>query len=222
MIPFLKQVAGIYAANERDNLIDYCFVFPNKRSGVFFQHYLSMEAAGKAFIMPEVATISDVTRRFSALTDAPRLDQLFILYNEYKELSGDIGDFDRFLFWGDMLLNDFNDVDLNLADPHKLFVNLKQFREVSANYLTPEQQEIISRYWGEKYTPTSPDEFWNHIHHDSPTPLESPCSNASRKDCSTAGWPPGACLHAMQSIISPRSMTNRCRSAVIYSLDSMC
>ena len=173
MIPFLRQVASAYISNEITQLPDYCFVFPNKRSGVFFQHYLPMEAAGKAFIMPEVATISDVTRRFSALTDAPRLDQLFILYNEYKELSGDIGDFDRFLFWGDMLLNDFNDVDLNLADPHKLFVNLKQFREVSANYLTPEQQEIISRYWGEKYTPTSPDEFWNHIHHDSPTPLES-------------------------------------------------
>jgi len=173
MIPFLRQVASVYVSNELSELPDYCFVFPNKRSGVFFQHYLSLEAAGKSFVMPEVATISDVTRSFSALSEAPRLDQLFILYNEYKDLSGDIGDFDRFLFWGDMLLHDFNDVDLSLADPHRLFVNLKRFREVSANYLTEEQQEIINRYWGEQFTPSSPDEFWKHIRHDSPTPAES-------------------------------------------------
>lgn len=173
MTPFLRQVASVYISNEAADLSDFCFVFPNKRSGVFFRHYLSLEAAGRPFIMPEIATISDVTHSFSALTDAPRLEQLFILYNEYKQLSGDIGDFDRFLFWGDMLLNDFNDVDLSLADPHKLFVNLKRFREVSANYLTPEQVEIINRYWGESFARTSPDEFWNHIHHDAPTPLES-------------------------------------------------
>lgn len=173
MIPFLRQVAGAYAANELGNLQDYCFVFPNKRSGVFFTHYLALEAAGKPFLMPEIATIAEVTRSFSALTEAPRLDQLFILYNEYRELSGEnVADFDRFLFWGEMLLNDFNDVDLYLVDPHKLFVNLQRFREVSANYLTEEQTEIINRYWGEKFVHSSPDEFWNHIH-STPTPLEN-------------------------------------------------
>ena len=64
MIPFLRQVAGAYAANELGNLQDYCFVFPNKRSGVFFTHYLALEAAGKPFLMPEIATIAEVTRSF--------------------------------------------------------------------------------------------------------------------------------------------------------------
>lgn len=173
MIPFLRQVAGVYAANELNKLQDYCFVFPNKRSGVFFTHYLAAEADGQPFLMPEIATIAEVTRSFSALTEAPRLDQLFILYNEYRSLSGEnVADFDRFLFWGEMLLNDFNDVDLYLVDPHKLFVNLQRFREVSANYLTEEQVEIINRYWGEKFVHSSPDEFWNHIH-STPTPLEN-------------------------------------------------
>ncbi len=173
MTPFLRQVASVYINRESDALLNYCFVFPNKRSGAFFRHYLSLEANGRTFIMPEIATIADVTRHFSALTEAPRLDQLFILYNEYRTLSGDdTADFDQFLFWGDMLLNDFNDVDLYLVDPHKLFVNLKRFREVSSNYLTDEQIEIINRYWGEKFVNINPDEFWNHLH-DSPTPLEA-------------------------------------------------
>lgn len=172
MTPFLQQVATTYFVNEKASLADFCFVFPNKRSGSFFEHYLTLRAEGQPFIMPEIATISDVTHSFSSLTDAPRLDQLFILYNEYRRLSDDIADFDRFLFWGEMLLNDFNDVDLSLADPHKLFVNLKRFREVNANYLTPEQIEIINRYWGETFAYTDPDEFWRHLH-DTPTELES-------------------------------------------------
>lgn len=72
-----------------------------------------------------------------------------------------------------MLLNDFNDVDLYLVDPHKLFVNLKRFREVSSNYLTEEQIEIINRYWGERFVHTSPDNFSNHLHHEAPTSLET-------------------------------------------------
>lgn len=172
MIPFLRQIAATYLRNEADALSDFCFVFPNKRSGVFFEHYLMAEKGKEPLLLPAIATISEVTHSFCALTDAPRLDQLFVLYEEYRKLSDDIGDFDRFLFWGEMLLNDFNDVDLSLADPHKLFVNLKRFREVSANYLTPEQMEIINRYWGESFEAKSPDEFWNHIH-EAPTPLES-------------------------------------------------
>ncbi len=172
MTPFLQQVALTYLRNEAAAFADICFVFPNKRSGTFFEHYLKQTKGREPLILPRIATISDVTRSFSHLVEAPRLDQLFILYDEYRKLSDDIGDFDRFLFWGEMLLNDFNDVDLSLADPHKLFVNLKRFREVSANYLTPEQIEIINRYWGESYEMRSPDEFWNHIHNE-PTPLES-------------------------------------------------
>lgn len=173
MTPFLQQVAAAYVGHELPEMADYCFVFPNKRSGVFFRHYLSLEAKGKPFIMPEIGTIAEVTNRFSGLTEAPRLDQLFILYNEYRALSDDVVDFDQFIFWGEMLLNDFNDVNLYLVDPHKLFVNLKRFREVSANYLTEEQIEIINRYWGERFVHTSPEQFWNHLHTDRPTSLET-------------------------------------------------
>lgn len=173
MIPFLRQVAKAYIENERESMIDYCFVFPNKRSGVFFRHFLSEEAKGNCFIFPEISTIAEMVASFSSLVEAPRLDQLFILYNEYKALSSDIADFDQFLFWGDMLLSDFNDVDRYLVNPHLLFINLKRFKEVSANYLTDEQKEIISRYWGDQYLHQSPDEFWNHLHHDHSTDLEA-------------------------------------------------
>ncbi|MDE6394012.1 MAG: PD-(D/E)XK nuclease family protein [Duncaniella sp.] len=172
MTPFLSQVAQVYLDNEREELMDYCFVFPNKRSGTFFRHYLHTLSKGKPLGMPEIATIGDLTARLSSLVEAPRLEQLFVLYDCYRSLGGDTIDFDRFLFWGEMILSDFNDVDLYLVDHERLFVNLKRYREVSANYLTDEQRAILERYWGEQFAAPSPDRFWEHLHYDSPTELE--------------------------------------------------
>ena len=172
MVPFLRQVAQVYLDNEREEMMDYCFVFPNKRSGTFFHHYLRTLANGKPLGMPDIATIGDLTARLATLVEAPRLEQLFVLYDRYRNLGGDTIDFDRFMFWGEMILSDFNDVDLYLVDPDKLFVNLKRYREVSANYLTDEQRAILERYWGEQFASQSPDRFWEHLHYDTPTPLE--------------------------------------------------
>lgn len=172
MKAFLSQVAQAYIDNERSNIMDYCFVFPNKRSGTFFRHYLQQLADGQPLGMPEIATIGDLTARIVPIVEAPRMEQLFILYNEYRKLGGEEIDFDHFMFWGEMILSDFNDVDLYLVDPSKLFVNLKRYREVSANYLTDEQRKILERYWGEQFSTQSPDRFWEHIHYDSPTLLE--------------------------------------------------
>lgn len=172
MEPFLRQVARAYVGHEADEMVDYAFIFPNKRSGVFFRRYLIELAAGRPMFLPAISTIAEVVGEFSESVEASRLDQLFTLYNEYCKLSPDSDDFDRFLYWGEMILSDFNDVDRDLADHTKLFVNLKRYREVSANYLTQEQEEILKRYWGAEFDHISPDRFWEHLHEEMPTELE--------------------------------------------------
>ncbi|MCM1517838.1 MAG: PD-(D/E)XK nuclease family protein [Pseudoflavonifractor sp.] len=167
MEPFLRLVAAAYAANEGDSLHDLCFVFPNKRSGTFFRHYLSEEMP-EAYIEPEITTISDFTASFSDDVEATRYEQLFILYNEYRRIllengSEDFFDFDKFQFWGDMLLNDFGDVDRYLVDPAQLFINVQRYREIKSDYLTDEQREIISRYWGDTQLRDAADNFWLHF-----------------------------------------------------------
>lgn len=162
MIPFLRQVASVYAANERENLLDYCFVFPNKRSATFFTHFMHQEL-GHSAVMPCVTNITDFVAGFSPLVEANRYDLLFTLYDEYRRLPDVDVDFDRFLFWGEMLVSDFNDVDRYLVDADALFVNVKRLREISSNYLTPKQLDVIARYWGEKRTVETIDRFWNHL-----------------------------------------------------------
>ncbi|MCI9607534.1 MAG: hypothetical protein HFJ94_05105 [Muribaculaceae bacterium] len=168
MEPFLKQVAKVYVDNEAENLSQYCFVFPNKRSANFFKHYL--EGFGKEYAGTSVKTITSFVSGLSHTNVASRLEQLFILYNEYRKLTGEAVEFDQFMFWGDMILADFSDVDRYLVDPDSLFTNVKRFKEIGSNYLTQEQIDIIRRYWGEDPGTREVERFWKHIGDETTTP----------------------------------------------------
>lgn len=170
MEPFLSRIANAYYANEKTELMDYCFVFPNKRSLTFFRHYLKSCAKEEStFIEPKTSTISDFISEFSDFVEASRYDILFTMYNEYRRIAAEINreseidDFDRFIFWGDMLISDFNDVDRYLVNPDELFRNVTDLREISADFLTPEQKEIIRRYWDIDLGPSDPESFWQHL-----------------------------------------------------------
>ncbi len=166
MEAFLDLVARAYLSGERDRLSEYCFVFPNKRSGTFFARSLVQNGkGGEMFIMPEIKTVSEFVTGFSPLVEASRYEQLFVLYNEYKKLSAEIADFDRFLFWGEMLISDFNDVDRYLVDPRKLFTNVRDLKEINSTYLTEEQLAIVRRFWGDDQPHKHVEEFWTHVSH---------------------------------------------------------
>lgn len=167
MKSFLSRIAETYYKYEKDELYKYCFVFPNRRSGVFFQKYLS-EIATSALILPEITTITDFISSITGSNEASRIELLFTLYEEYSKLSNEVADFDQFVFWGDMIINDFNDVDKYLADARQLFTNVKEIKEINSSYLTDEQINIINEYWGESRPLESIEVFWKHLH--TPTP----------------------------------------------------
>lgn len=148
MIPFLYNVAQNYYKQFGSAVSRFTFVFPNRRAGLFFQKYLS-EIARKPIFSPEILTIADLFGRLSGLNTADRIEQLFILYDIYKKISGSSESFDEFLFWGEMLLNDFDDVDKYMVDAKQLFRNIQDIKEIDAgfSYLTEEQIEAIRRFW---------------------------------------------------------------------------
>lgn len=161
--PFLKLVAEAYA-RRHDDVSEICFVFPNKRSAAFFSKYLD-SAMKREHLAPCMMTISEFITEFSDGIDASRYEQLFILYNEYAKLSKEISNFDRFMFWGDMLISDFNDVDRYMVDADQLFVNVERLKEINSNYLTEEQLNVIRRYWGDERPHEYREQFWSHVAH---------------------------------------------------------
>lgn len=181
MIPFLKSVAKAYTSRYID-LSDFCFVFPNKRSGTFFLKYLQEENSSQPIFVPEVTSISDFVSHIARRVPASRLDLIFILYQCYQQLKNkDIPDmssvsessgatdtdedFDAFLTWGETVLSDFDDVDRHLVDPDEIFKNLKDFREIASNFLTEEQKKVMAEYFG-RNDYGDPNKFWKNFDND--------------------------------------------------------
>jgi len=148
MIPFLYNVAQAYYKSYGQEISRYTFVFPNRRAGIFFQHYLS-QIAGRPIFSPEILTVTDLFEKLSPYKKADRIEMLFLLYDIYIRVSSSTESFDEFLYWGEMLLNDFDDVDKYLVDAQQLFRNIHDLKEIDAgfDYLTESQIEAIRRFW---------------------------------------------------------------------------
>ncbi len=148
MISFLYNVAQAYYKNFGAQISRYTFVFPNRRAGIFFQHYLA-QIANKPVFSPEILTVTDLFDKLSPYKKADRIEMLFLLYDIYKEISRTQETFDEFLYWGEMLLNDFDDVDKYMVDAQQLFRNIRDLKEIDAgfDFLTPDQIEAIRRFW---------------------------------------------------------------------------
>lgn len=148
MTPFLHRVADAFYARFGNELYKQTFVFPNKRAGVFFQKYLA-DIAGKPIFSPQIITIQELFGLLSDYRVADKIELLVMLYEQFIEIGKSDELFDDFLYWGEMLLNDFNDVDKHLADAKQLFRNIHNLKsmEDDKSYLTATQIEAIKRFW---------------------------------------------------------------------------
>ena len=151
MTPFLKQVANHYLDAER--LEDICFVFPNRRSGQFFTHYLQQQlvaSSPKPRLLPSVTTISDLVARLTGTVVATDIEMTFALYEAYCQAMGDKAqEFDKFIYWAQLIISDFNDIDRSLADAHEIYSNLEDLHDLSSNHLSPEVKEKLRKIFGD-------------------------------------------------------------------------
>ena len=161
---FLKSIAKSFC-NENTNLLkEYCFIFPNRRSCTFFEKEL-VSCSKEAFVLPKITTISDFLCDTTKTFEPNRIEMMLDLYDVYCSIAGDNAEsFDEFSYWGDIIIGDFNDVDLYMVDAEKLFTNIKDFKEIGTDYLTIEQKEVLKQYFGDSYqlSDHSIDSFWKH------------------------------------------------------------
>lgn len=152
MKPFLYQVATLFYQQYGSEIHRLAFVFPNRRAGLFFQKYLS-EISEKPLFSPSILTINDLFMQLSGKHPADKIQMLFRLYELYKQRSGSSESFDEFIYWGEMLLNDFDDIDKYMVDARMLFRNVSDLKSLDDdfNYLSPEQVQAIRSFWSSFY-----------------------------------------------------------------------
>jgi hypothetical protein len=145
---FLEKIAKSLYDEFGNTLNCHCLVFPNRRAGLYFLKYLAARIE-KPVWAPSIFTVNELFRSYSSLQTAGNEVLLFELYKVYRKLKKSPESFDDFYFWGDMLLNDFDDVDKYLVDASLLFCNVQDIKNIDQQFgsLTEKQVDIIKRFW---------------------------------------------------------------------------
>ncbi len=164
---FLEAIAKYYHEHREWELSRFTFVFPNQRSSLVFKQIITQLTGNNSELAPSIfITMAELMEKTAGLRRASPNQLLIWLYVAYCTVrkrhpmaDGSQAipeEFDRFRYWGEMLLRDFDEVDRYLVNQHELFKNVRNFKSIQTTYLTPEQLEIIKTYWGE-------DPYWGHL-----------------------------------------------------------
>lgn len=144
MTAFLRQVAAHYFAEGGTDRL--CFVFPNRRAVVFFRKYLAecVAESGKPLLEPGMFTMNDFFYRITGASPSGQVALLLELYDCYRALNPAHETLDEFIFWGGVLLSDFNDIDKYLVRPDALFANVAEFREMQDGYDYLDEKQLAA------------------------------------------------------------------------------
>ena len=147
--PFLKQVAAHYL---QAGIQDNCFIFPNRRSSVFFRKYLGdllrEQGAGGPIMAPKSLTINDFFCRVYGTPVSGRIPLLLALYDSYSAVYPKHEPLDEFVFWGEIILADFDDIDKYLVDARDLFADVVSYKDIQDDFshLTEVQRKAVEHF----------------------------------------------------------------------------
>ena len=153
---FIEEVASKLYEQYGDEISSMAIVFPSRRARLFFSDALG-KIVKRPIWQPKYLAMDDIMTEASTLKSADKLLLISELYSIYKQHHTDES-FDKFYFWGEILLSDFDLIDKYMIDADMLFCNLSDLKELEADtsYLTPEMIRIIESFWDHfKTTPLS-------------------------------------------------------------------
>lgn len=148
MQAFLEQVAE-YLHNHYDkDLKNQCVIFANRRAALFFNKYLK-QLYKEPLWSPRVLTISELFEYYTEGQKTEKLNLIFELYQAYCYVLKEQEPFDKFYFWGNMMLRDFDEIDKYLIEPKLIFSNVTAHKELEQqfDYIDEEQKEFLYSFW---------------------------------------------------------------------------
>ncbi len=147
--PFLKIVADDLKLHE--DVEKSLLVFPNRRAILFFNECWVDDFDKPVFALDSI-TIQDLFHSLSSYIVPDELSLLIELFYTIKETQPDIlgsdPSFDKFYFWGQTLLSDFDDIDKNCVNAQALFSNVADLQHVKDfSFLSESQVEVLEHFF---------------------------------------------------------------------------
>ncbi|MFS4483435.1 PD-(D/E)XK nuclease family protein [Hyunsoonleella sp. 2307UL5-6] len=136
------------------NFSELTFILPSKRAGLFLKHQLSKVNKTSIFA-PDILSIEEFVEEVSHLKSANNTDLLFEFYATYQDLTEKPKQdtFESFTKWGQILLQDFNEIDRYLIPQEQIFEYLGAIQEINHWSSEKNQTEFIKKYLS----------FWNKL-----------------------------------------------------------
>lgn len=147
--PFLKLVAEDLKLH--DDMENSLLVFPNRRAILFFNECWAGDFDNPVFAL-ESTTIQDLFHTLSPYSVPDEITLLIELFASIKETHPEIlgvdPTFDKFYYWGQTLLSDFDDIDKNCVNAQALFSNVADLQHVKDfSFLTESQVKVLEHFF---------------------------------------------------------------------------
>lgn len=148
---FVEEIAKFVHQSSYDSE-QFTIILPSNRMRKYLQKAL-VDEFQRPLIAPEITTIDQWMKNVIPQTVIDRTSLLIQLFKVHKEIEKDPvkASFEEFLTWGELLLNDFADIDRYLVDPKDIFKNLADIKEIeqwsfNSTELT-EGQKRFMEFW---------------------------------------------------------------------------
>ncbi len=153
MNSFLYEVAVdiLKKYQQRDKIALVVF---NKRTGENLRN--AYKSLTNNDFTPDIYVLEAFVRKLTDLKNTDKLSMLFELYeitqkcfHENAVIQTHLESFDSFYHLGNILLDDFDEIDAFLADVKQIFLNIKDISTIDTifEYFSEEQIEILQTYW---------------------------------------------------------------------------
>ncbi len=153
MHAFLEKVVEQILLKPIEELGECLIIVPNRRAKLYINKYISQKIE-KPIWSAEIISINDFVYKQLDLQQPSSLELLMQLYKVHKSIEyRNPQDIDQFSSWGELLINDFNDIDLYLAPIDKLFKYLSDVKKIASweldpDRLTPQEKKYLKFYEG--------------------------------------------------------------------------
>ncbi len=146
MKPFIFDV--LYFLQQKNaNFSEITFILPSKRAGTVLRSELS-KIIHETIFSPNIISIEEFVEQLSNLKKIGNIELLFECYSAYCSITAakEQEPFNVFSKWGQILLQDFNEIDRYLISNSKIFNYLKAIQDLNHWSTDINKTEFINNY----------------------------------------------------------------------------
>ncbi|MBR6491534.1 MAG: hypothetical protein IKT02_04290, partial [Bacteroidales bacterium] len=145
---FLKEVARDMYCRFQNDMTNVVMVFPNKRASLFLNQELA-RISDKPVWAPQYQTISELFLSLSPYTQIDPITCVCKLYDCYCKALNSNETIDDFYGWGEIIMNDLDDIDSQMVDVKQLFKYMEDWNQLSAtsDFLSEDQITALKTYF---------------------------------------------------------------------------